>query len=209
MQMTFGAALARAPLKPFQVAVVAFGLMMLVVEGIDLHSLSLVSPLILEEWGIDRALFGPALAGALFGMAFGSSFGGVLGDRFGRLRLLFIATLIFGLTTIAAAYTHGVWSITAIRVLGGLGFGAAYPNALALANDWMPDRLRTYAIGVLSVGIPVGTAAGAAIVPLLLPGHGWRGTFIIFGIGSILLGVLTIAILREAPGYLLARGRKD
>lgn len=208
MQMSFSAAIARAPMKPFQLLVVFFGLLMLMIEGIDMQSLSLVTPLILKEWAIDRAIFGPALAGALFGMAFGSLFGGMLGDRFGRLTILFIATLFFGFTTVVAAYAHDVWSMTAIRIVGGMGFGTAYPNAITLANDWVAERWRTYVVSLLSVGTPVGTAVSAAIVPLLLPDHGWRGTFIIFGIGSMLVGVLTIVSIREAPGWLLARGRK-
>jgi AAHS family 4-hydroxybenzoate transporter-like MFS transporter len=138
MQSTFSAAIAKRPLQPFQWLVIAAALIVLVIEGIDLQSLPLVTPLILEEWGIDRALFGPALAAALFGMAFGSSLGGWLGDRWGRLRALYLASVIFGASTIAAAWTNDVWSISIVRALGGLGFGAAYPNALALVNDWFP-----------------------------------------------------------------------
>lgn len=209
MPMTFSAAIARAPLRPFQLLVVAFALLMLVTEGIDLQSLSLVTPLILEEWGIDRALFGPALAGALFGMAFGSVLGGRLGDRFGRLQTLTLATVMFGLTTVATAYVNDVAGMTAVRVLGGLGFGAAYPNAIALANDWVPARWRTYAIAILAVGVPVGQAASALLVPFLLPIDGWRGVFVTFGIGTIVLGVLTRLLASEAPGFLLATGQKE
>ncbi len=209
MQSTFSAAIARAPIKPFQWLVLAFGLLVLVIEGIDLQSLSLVTPVILDEWGIDRALFGPPLAGAMFGMAFGSFFGGMLGDRFGRLTMLFAAALIFGISTILAAYTNDVMQMTAVRVLGGVGFGAAYPNALALASDWVPARWRTYAVAALSVGIPVGTALSALIVPELLPGYGWRGTFLIFGIGSVVFAFATILLIRESPPFLLANGRHD
>ena len=130
MQMSFSDAIARAPMRPFQFLVAGFALTMLVVEGIDLQSLALVTPLILDDWGIDRAVFGSALAAALFGMAFGSIFGGMLGDRIGRLTTLFLARLIFGISTIVAAYTNDVWSMAAVRALGGVGFGAGYPNAL-------------------------------------------------------------------------------
>ena len=208
MQMSFSEAIARAPMRPFQFVVAGFALTMLVVEGIDLQSLALVTPLILDDWGIDRAVFGPALAAALFGMAFGSIFGGMLGDRIGRLTTLFMACVIFGVSTIIAAYTNDVWAMAAARTLGGVGFGAAYPNALALASDWVPGRVRTYVIAILAIGVPAGQFVSAALVPLLLSDYGWRGTFVIFGIGSILLGVLTIAALREAPSFLLAKGRK-
>jgi AAHS family 4-hydroxybenzoate transporter-like MFS transporter len=207
MAMTFSEAINRAPIRPFQVTVALFGLLLLVVDGIDLQSLPLVTPPILQEWGIDRAAFGPALAASLFGMGFGSIFAGMLGDRIGRLRTLFLACLIFGGATIAAAFTHGVWEMSAVRALGGLGFGAAYPNALALVSDWVPERWRGHIISLVSVGIPVGISVSAALMPFLLPAYGWRGSFIAFGSASIVLGVLAIALLREPPPFLLAKGR--
>ena len=209
MQSPFSAAIADRPLRPFQWLVIGAALLVLVIEGIDLQSLPIVTPLILEEWGIDRAAFGPALAAALFGMAFGSSLGGWLGDRWGRLKALYLAALIFGASTIAAAWTDDVWTLSAIRALGGLGFGAGYPNALALVNDWVPARLRTYVIATLSIGIPLGTSVAALLVPPLLPGYGWRGIFLIFGVGSIVIGTALFLVLREAPTYLLARGRRE
>ena len=142
MQSPFSAAIADRPIQPFQWLVIGAALIVLVIEGIDRQSLPIVTPLVLEEWGIDRAVFGPALAAALFGMAFGSSLGGWLGDRWGRLRALYLASLIFGASTIAASYTDDVWTMSLVRALGGLGFGAGYPNALALVNDWVPARVR-------------------------------------------------------------------
>jgi AAHS family 4-hydroxybenzoate transporter-like MFS transporter len=209
MQSTFSAAIARAPMRPFQWLIVVAALVVLIIEGVDLQSLPIVTPLILDEWGIDRAAFGPALAAALFGMALGSSLGGWLGDKWGRLKALYLASLIFGASTFAAAHATDVASISAIRVLGGLGFGAGYPNALALVNDWVPARLRTYIIATLSVGIPAGTATAAAIMPPLLATTDWRGIFQIFGIASIVIGTAMFVLLREAPSYLLARGKRD
>jgi MFS transporter, AAHS family, 4-hydroxybenzoate transporter len=209
MQSPFSAAIADKPLRPFQWVVIGAALIVLVIEGIDLQSLPIVTPLILEEWRIDRSQFGWALSAALFGMAFGSSLGGWLGDRWGRLKALYLAALIFGASTIAAAYADDVLTISLIRVVGGLGFGAGYPNALALVNDWVPARLRTYVIATLSIGIPLGTSVAALLVPPLLPGYGWRGIFLIFGFGSIVIGTALFLILREAPSYLLARGDRE
>jgi AAHS family 4-hydroxybenzoate transporter-like MFS transporter len=207
--MSFSAALDRTPVKPFQIVVVVFGLALLVVDGIDLQSLPLVTPLILSEWGIDRAAFGPALAASLVGMGFGSILGGMLGDRIGRLKTLFVACLIFGSSTIGAALTNDVWAISAVRALGGLGFGAAYPNALALVSDWVPERWRANTVSFVSIGIPVGISVSAAVMPYLLPAYGWRGAFVAFGAGSILLGAAAIALLREPPPFLLAKGKTE
>jgi AAHS family 4-hydroxybenzoate transporter-like MFS transporter len=208
-QKTFSAAIADAPLRPFQVVVMVLGLALLVIDGIDLQSLSLVTPVILDEWGIDRAAFGPALAASLFGMGFGSLFGGMLGDRLGRLKALFIACLIFGGSTAAAAYTNTVWEMAAVRALGGLGFGAAYPNALALVSDWVNEKWRPHAISLLSIGIPVGISISAAVMPALLPEYGWRGAFLIFAAASVLLAVVVVLVLREPPPFLLARRKRE
>lgn len=209
MQSSFSAAIERAPLRPFQWLVMGAALVVLVIEGIDLQSLPLLSPDILVEWGIDREEFGLALTAALAGMAIGSFGGGWLGDRWGRLKTLYLAALIFGASTFAAAYAQDVTTMAAVRVLGGLGFGAGYPNALALVNDWVPARIRTYVIATLSIGIPLGTTVAAYAVPPLLPEYGWRGIFQIFGVGSIVLGTLMFLVLRDSPAYLLARGRRE
>jgi len=209
MQSPFSAAIAERPMRPFQWIVIGAALIVLVIEGIDLQSLALVSPEILQDWDIDRAEFGLALTAALAGMAIGSFFGGWLGDRWGRLKALYLAALIFGASTIAASYANDVETMAAVRVFGGLGFGAGYPNALALVNDWVPARLRAYVIATLSVGIPLGLTIAAYVVPPLLPDYGWRGIFQIFGIGSIVIGTALFLILREAPSYLLARGNRE
>ena len=209
MQSPFSAAIADRPLTPFQWLVMGAALIVLVIEGIDLQSLPIVTPDILEEWSIGREQFGTPLAAALFGMAFGSSLGGWLGDRWGRLKALYLATLIFGASTFAAAYTHDTWALAAVRVIGGLGFGAGYPNALALVNDWVPARIRTYVIATLSIGIPLGTATAAAVLPPLLPEYGWRGVFQIFGVGSIVIGTVLFLVLQESPVWSLARGRRE
>jgi AAHS family 4-hydroxybenzoate transporter-like MFS transporter len=64
-------------------------------------------------------------------------------------------------------------------------------------------------VSLVSIGIPVGISVSAAVMPYLLPAYGWRGAFIAFGVGSILLGVLAIALLREPPPFLLAKGKVE
>jgi hypothetical protein len=41
--------------------------------------------------------------------------------------------------------------LAALRVIGGIGFGAAGPNAIALASEWVPLRLRTYVVALLAL----------------------------------------------------------
>ncbi|WEK46018.1 MAG: MFS transporter [Candidatus Andeanibacterium colombiense] len=209
MKTNFSEAVSSRPVSLFQYAVVLTVLLVLVFDGMDGQSLGLVVPTILKEWRIERAAFGWALSASIFGMGLGALAGGWLGDRIGRLRSLFVSVLIFGCATIAASRVGDVSALTVLRFIGGLGFGAAGPNALALATEWMPARLRTYVIALLSVGTPAGGTIAAAVAPFLLADYGWRGLFLTFGVASLAVGVLALLVVRESPSYYLAKGRSD
>lgn len=205
----FAGALETRPVSGYQLAVVALVTTALVIDGLDYQLLALVAPLILAEWGISRGDFGIAMAAALFGMAFGAAAGGWIGDHIGRRKALVAAVILFGIATMAASRAETVAALTALRVVGGLGFGAAGPNAIALTTEWLPLRLRTYVVALLAVGTPAGGMIGAAILPVLLPGLGWRGVFGLLGLVAVLLGLILLLVLRESPTWLLRRGSTD
>lgn len=188
-----------APSRAFLLATLALVMAALVIDGLDYQLLALVAPLILEEWGVDRGSFGTAMAAALFGMAIGAGGGGWLGDRIGRLRALVLSVLLFGCATIAASRADSVGMLAVLRVLGGIGFGAAGPNAIALVTDWLPERWRTYAVALLAVGTPAGGMVGALALPVMLPPLGWRGVFVSLGLLAVALAAVLALVLREKP----------
>lgn len=189
----------QASSRAFLIATTVLVMAALVIDGLDYQLLALVAPLILDEWGVDRGSFGTAMAAALFGMALGAAGGGWLGDRIGRLRALVLSVVLFGCATVAAAQADGVTTLAMLRVLGGVGFGAAGPNAIALVTDWLPARWRTYAVALLAVGTPAGGMVGALVLPVLLPSLGWRGVFVALGLLAVALAVVLALVLREAP----------
>jgi AAHS family 4-hydroxybenzoate transporter-like MFS transporter len=147
--------------------------------------------------------------GALFGMASRRGAGGWIGDRVGRRKALVAAVVLFGIATMAASRAENTTALAVMRVAGGLGFGAAGPNAIALATEWLPLRLRTYVVALLAVGTPAGGMIGAAILPALLPSLGWRGVFGLLGLAAVLLGLILLLVLRESPSWLLRRARTE
>ncbi|MDX9875364.1 MAG: MFS transporter [Spongiibacteraceae bacterium] len=200
--------LAGARVRPHQWAMVTLIMCGLALDGLDIQLLAQVSPAILEEWSVEKSAFGPALAAALVGMAIGASLGGWLGDRFGRKTVLLGATFCFGAATALASLTGNVTEMTLLRLVSGIGFGAAGPNGMALATEWLPQRVRPRVVAILSTGVPLGGLFAAFVVMGLLPLYGWRGCFIICGLATLLLGVLMLLVLMESPSYLLARGRQ-
>ncbi len=209
MATTFSAAISRQPLKTFSILTFAICMLVLVADGMDAQLLGIVAPVVIDEFGVDRGTFGIAMSSALVGFGLGSWGGGWLGDMVGRRWSLALASLVFALGTVGASTSDDVWIMAAWRLVSGLGFGSAYANAIALAGEWLPDKWRSVGVTTLSVGTPAGGLVVASLAPTLLDAYGWRGTFVAVGIATLIVVVLIVAILRDSPSFLLARGKPD
>jgi MFS transporter, AAHS family, 4-hydroxybenzoate transporter len=209
MSVSFNEVMARAPLRLFQIFTFIVCMFVLIADGVDAQLLGVVTPLILADYGVTRTEFGLAISAALVGFGLGSWSGGWLGDRVGRRWSLTVAAVVFSLGTVAAGTADGVTEMAIWRLIGGLGFGSAYANAITLTSEWLPDRWRSVAVTTISVGTPVGGTVVGALAPTTVELWGWRGSFVCFGIATFVLCViLIIAVLRDSPAYLLARGKK-
>lgn len=208
MKTTFSQLMNNLPLHPFQVLAFSICMIVLVADGMDAQLLGIVAPIVIPEFGVDRGTFGIAMSAALVGFGIGSWSGGWLGDRVGRRWSLALAATVFSLGTVAASLANGVWEMAFWRLLGGVGFGAAYSNAIALAGEWLPERWRSVGVTTISVGTPAGGLVAAALAPTVVDLYGWRGSFVVFGIGTLVLCLLLVILfLRDSPSFLLARGK--
>lgn len=209
MTTSFSEVLSRQPLRVFSVVSFAICMIVLVADGLDAQLLGIVAPLVIEEFGTDRGTFGWAMSAALVGFGLGAWSGGWMGDRVGRRWSLALAAAIFSLGTVAASTADTVWQMAFWRLVGGVGFGGAYSNAIAMAGEWLPERWRSVAATTISVGTPAGGLVAASLVPTTLSLYGWRGSFVFFGIATLIIClVLIVAFLRDSPSFLMARGKK-
>jgi AAHS family 4-hydroxybenzoate transporter-like MFS transporter len=188
-----------------QARIVLLTTLALIVDGFDIQAISFASPVLLKEWGLTKSELAPAMAAALIGMTIGAPIGGAIGDRIGRRPAMIFSALFFGIATVATAWSSNLTALTALRLISGLGFGALLPNAAALQAEWMPSRYRSYAIGLMIVGVPLGGMVGAAISARLIPELGWRSCFVAGGAIAILLAALLAIGLPESLRFLVRR----
>jgi len=78
-----------------------------------------------------------------------------------------------------------------------------------MASEWLPDRLRPVVVSTLSVGTPIGGTVVGWLGPDLAAAYGWRGAFVVFGVATLLLVLIILALLRDSPSFLLARGKPE
>ncbi|HEY0960772.1 MAG TPA: MFS transporter [Pseudomonadales bacterium] len=209
MSNTFSEVLSRLPLRPFSILTFAICMIVLVADGVDAQLLGIAIPVMLDDLNTTRAAMGWATGLTLVGFGLGSWSGGWLGDRIGRPWSLAVAAAIFSLGTIAASTSDTVAQMAFWRLIGGLGFGSAYSNAIALAGEWLPERWRSVAVTTISVGTPAGGLIAARYAPSLIEQYDWQGTFVFFGVVTLVLCLVLVFILRDSPAFLLARGKRE
>jgi MFS transporter, DHA2 family, multidrug resistance protein len=137
------------------------------------------------EWSINSYTL--VFAGLLFTA-------GVLGDRFGRRRMLLIGLVLFGLASLASAYAHTPGQLIWARALMGIGGAAIMPSTLSIISNVFDPRDRAKAIGVWAGAVGLGVAIGPVVGGVLLENFWWGSVFLI-NVPIILLGLVAIAVL--------------
>lgn len=74
--------------------------------------------------------------------------GGGAGDRFGRVHLLVVGTLVFGVASVGCAVAPGLPWLLLARGLQGIGAALLMPNSLAILGSAFSGEARGRAIGI-------------------------------------------------------------
>jgi MFS family permease len=126
---------------------------------------------------------GYATAIFLLGWATGGLVFGVLGDRFGRAKVMMWTILAYSLCTGLSAFSTNFWDFAFYRFLTGLGVGGEFAVGVSLVAEVMPNRARPFALGWLQALSAVGNISAALIGMSLghLEQQGLVGSFVLFG----------------------------
>jgi EmrB/QacA subfamily drug resistance transporter len=159
------------------------------------------------QWAIDAYIL--VFAGLLFTW-------GVVGDRFGRRKVLLIGLTVFAVGSVFASFSDSPIELIIWRAVMGIGGAAVQPTTLAVITNVFPPGERGRAIGVWAgtAGIAVagGPLAGGAVLE-----HFWWGAVFLLGVPVAALGAIGIlAVVPESkdprpgrvdiPGVLLSIG---
>jgi MFS transporter, putative metabolite:H+ symporter len=124
------------------------------------------------------------------GMLLGGVLWGVLGDKRGRLRILFASIVLYSLATIANALVQSVAQYAVLRFIAGVGLAGELGAGVTLVSEVLPAKLRGWGtMLVASVGLC--GAVLANIVHNLAP---WRTAYFIGGGLGLMLLVLRIRV---------------
>jgi len=128
--------------------------------------------------------------------------GGFLAVRFGTRRTIFVSLLAMGVSLFLTGLSRSFTSAFLMRLITGMGNGAAVVPMMALTASWFAARKRGLAAGILTMG----TGFGLSIVGVALPyvmakfgADGWRYAWFLLGSVVFIFSFLCYALLRDYP----------
>ncbi len=126
---------------------------------------------------------------------------GLLGDRYGRKKLLLWALVLFGLASVACAYSASSGELIAARVALGLAAAVITPLSLAVVPVMFTPEERTRAIAIVGGATFLGFPLGPILGGWLLDNYWWGSVF--------LINVPIVVIALAAVFWLMPESRSE
>jgi MFS family permease len=128
------------------------------------------------------------------GMLLGGILWGVLGDKRGRLSVLFGSIVMYSLANIANAYVTTVSAYAAMRFFAGVGLAGELGAGITLVTETMPKHTRGIGTSIVA-GVGISGAVAAYFVGENFP---WTTAYIVGGVMGLCLLVLRIGVFESA-----------
>jgi Bcr/CflA subfamily drug resistance transporter len=158
---------------------VTFFVLLLVALGqfaIDIYLPSF--PAMMTDLHTDKSSIQLTLACFLLGFAFSQLIYGPFSDRFGRRKVLLIGLAIFIIGAIGASLARSVSFLIGMRLVQGLGIGAANVLCRAILRDMYKGKELAKKIATLGVLWVLSPIVAPVIGGYIQEYTGWRGNFL-------------------------------
>ncbi|MGE7686900.1 MFS transporter [Peribacillus simplex] len=165
----------------------------------DRNILSPVMGSIGDEWGLDNSQLG--LMSTVFFAAYALMQipTGFLADKFGRVRVLVIGYILFGVGTYFSGLAASFGIFLLMRALTGLGEGTYYGSQYGISSSITPKKYRGLISALINSGMAFGISLGfiASSYFTYTLNKGWQFPFYVFAIPTIIVAILIGLFVRD------------
>lgn len=127
------------------------------------------------------------------GLLIGGFIWGIIGDKYGRLKVLFGSILLYSLGNIANGFVQDIHSYAIIRFVAGIGLAGELGAGITLVSESMSKEKRGYGTMIVA-GIGV---LGAAAAFYVAEHFAWRNAYFVGGGMGLLLLLLRVGIFES------------
>lgn len=126
----------------------------------------------------------------MMGLLIGGIFWGILGDKKGRLYVLFGSIFMYSVANIANGFVNSIESYSVWRFIAGLGLAGELGAGITLVAEIMPKEKRGYATTIVAAVGVSGAVVGFFVAELF----NWRTSFFVGGGLGLVLLLLRIGV---------------
>ncbi len=132
----------------------------------------------------------------MIGMLIGGFFWGILGDKYGRLKMLFASILMYSIANILNGLINDVTSYAILRFIAGLGLAGELGVGITLVSELMDKEARGWGTTIVATLGMFGAVTAGSIVNINwnLNIENWRIAYFVGGILGFLLLILRISV---------------
>jgi MFS family permease len=128
------------------------------------------------------------------GMLIGGILWGILGDKKGRLSVLFASIVLYSAANFLNAFVTNVEQYALLRFIAGVGLAGELGAGVTLVAEILPKELRGY--GVMSIA--AFGVLGVVAANIVAEHFAWRNAYIIGGVLGFLLLILRFRVKESA-----------
>lgn len=115
---------------------------------------------------------------------------GVLLDKFGVRRIGRVSSFLWSIASFGAAVSTGLNGLFAARLLLGVGEAPTFPANAKAVGSWFVSKERSLATAIFDAAAKFASGIGVPIIGIILLKAGWRWSFAITGVISLLYFIL-------------------
>lgn len=167
---------------------------------IDRQILSMLLEPIKQELQLSDTQLGmlSGIAFALFYTTFGIPIARYA-DRNSRVKVISWSLAAWSLMTAICGLAQNFWQLLLGRIGVAIGEAGASPPSHSLISDYFAPANRATALGIYSLGAPIGVMIGFLAGGWLVHFFDWRIAFIVVGLPGVLMAVIVNRTVKEPP----------
>ena len=155
-----------------------------------------VLPILIKEFMLSYTIVGLIVTLSSFLTTGLQSITGYIADRFSKIKILTIGLMILGFAIVLTGFSKDYIQLILSQCLLGVGASFFHPIGFSSLSDSFKSSKRGKALGIGSAAGDAAAPAAFIIVSLLLPLLNWRSLYILWGLITIVAGIIIYILLK-------------
>src|SRR6516162_6674117 len=187
--------------------IIPFLALLFLMSWMDRYNLGFAKLQMLKDLGFSEEVYGFGAGIVYLGYALFEIPSNLLLERIGARKTFARITLLWGITSMAMMFVKTALWFYILRFLLGCFDAGLLPGVMLYLTYWFPARRRAQMVAWFLTSIPLSTILGGPISGWVMGSMGgraglanWRWLFLLEGIPSLVVGLLTLMIVVDKPG---------